>query len=108
MPSSPPSCKPLSFGSKKTVEPIETWLAIGKNPKSTVISPLLSSASSCVPPWCVSVMASGSRSTLKAITGEITGSPLAVWVPLSSPSSSLSSVSVVVEDRGALAGGVGI
>ena len=71
----------------------------GINPKSTVMSPLLSKLSSWAPPWPDSVVPVGSSPAESVITGELTSVPRPPGcIPLSSPSSWLSAVSVGSED----------
>ena len=104
--SSPGSWIPLSLSSENTVDPIEPN---GTNPKSTVISPLASSAASFAPFFPGSP--TGSAPATSEITGEVImpsvrPSPfVSACIPLSSPSTWSSAVLVGVEDTGSEVGG---
>ena len=87
-----------------------TLLDIGTKPKSTVISPALSSASSWLPPVAAfSTALSGSNPGVSVIVGESASVPEPpAWIPLSSPSVWLSAlvVAISVLETGALLCGV--
>ncbi len=94
-PSSVPSSYiPSLLLSAHTTEPI---LILGTKPKSTVILPLASLASSWIPPVPLSAASTGSVPTCKLTGFESTAVPEpAVWIPLSSSSRFSSGTSVLV------------